>query len=1011
VKRALSRLGMCLALIVAFAVWSGNALAAGDVVISQVYGGGGNSGATYTNDFIELTNRTGVDIDLTAWSVQYAASTGTNWSRTNLVGSIPAGGTYLIQESAGTGGTTPLPSPRVTGTIAMAAGAGKVVLVASQTTIASGTVCPAVAVDIVGYGSSTTCSESAPTPTLSNTTAAIRKGSGTEDTDSNGADFVVGAPSPHGTPAGGGDGGLTGTPLKIDQIQGSGQVSPQEGETVQTTGVVTALRSTGTARGFWLQDTAPDGDISTSEGIFVFTASTTPPVTVGDGVAVSGTVKEFASAGDLPETELTSPRIVRRSSGNPLPTPIVIGLGGQQPPTSSIVDGIAFDERFEGMLVQLNDIQAVSPVNSFGEVYVVPDNGAGASVLTPRGGLLLQADDDNPEKFRVDDDIFGAPEGSMAKEDVGARAAGPQVGVMDYAFSDYTIHLLHRPVWTPSTNERETTTITGGDDVLTVATFNVENLAPQDPASKYAGLADVLVNRLRAPDVVALEEVQDNSGGADDGVVDSRQTLDKLRDAVVAAGGPVYDYRWIDPANDQDGGQPGGNIRVVFFFRTDVPGLLFAPGDPGDSTSSEQVVGSGADTTLRYNPGRIDPTSSAWTSSRKPLVGHFVFNGHSVFVVANHFNSKLGDDPAWGAQQPPVRGSEVQRHEQATEVKDFVSTLFAANANANVIVLGDLNDFQFSDTLSILEQAGLHALIDDLPLAERYSYVFEGNSQAIDHMLAGGGLLSRPRAYDPVHVNAEFATQVSDHDPQVGGFTLDGPIVTANGPYTVDEGSTAKLVASGSDPSGGALSYRWDLDGDGVYETAGASPAFSAADGPATRTVAVRATAPDGAIATSSALVQVQNVAPSAVFTAPAALNAPAAIVLGLSGATDPSAADTAAGFEFAFDCGDGLGAWSTASTTSCPTSDVGTRTVRGAIRDRDGGVTTYTATVDVSVTVDSLCATVKEWAKNAGETTSLCVKLQNGQIDAFAHELDAQAGKAFTVEQAALLKLLAARL
>jgi hypothetical protein len=344
-------------------------------------------------------------------------------------------------------------------------------------------------------------------------------------------------------------------------------------------------------------------------------------------------------------------------------------------------------------------------------------------------------------------------------------------------------------------------------------------------------------------------------------------------------------------------------------------------------------------------------------------------------------------------------------------VKSFVSTLFAANPDANVIVLGDLNDFQFSDTLSILEQAGLHALIDDLPLAERYSYVFQGNSQAIDHMLAGGGLLPRPRAYDPVHVNAEFATQVSDHDPQVAGFTLDGPTVSANGPYTVDEGSTTTLTASGSDPSGGALSYRWDLDGDGVYETVGATPAFSVADGPATRTVALIATAPDGATATSSAVVEVKNVAPSAVLTAPASVNAPSPILLELAAATDPSAADTAAGFEYAFDCGDGFGSWSAVATASCPTTDVGTRTVRGAIRDRDGGVTTYTAIVAISVSVDSLCATIRGWAKNAGQANSLCVKLQHGQIEAFAHEVDAQTGKAFTSDQAALLKRLAARL
>src|SRR3954451_20865429 len=404
------RLATCLAFVVASAVCSGNAFAAGAVVISQVYGGGGNAGAPFTNDYIELTNRTDADLDLREWSVQYAATGGTSWQRTNLTGTIPAHGTYLIAEAAGNNPSTPLPAPNDTGTIPMAAGAGKVVLIASHDTITSGTSCPAASlgvVDLVGYGTATNCFEGAPTANLSNSTAALRKADGTQDTDSNANDFAVGAPAPHG--GGGGGGGPVGTPLKIHAIQGAGQESPHVNELVQTSGIVTAVRSTGSARGFWIQDPSPDADPSTSEGILVFTAGTTPTAVPGDEVTVTGTVNEFASAGDLRETELTGPTVTIPSHGNALPAPVVIGAGGEQPPTTTVVDGIAFDERFEGMLVQLNDIQAVSPVNSFVEVYVVPDNGADASVLTPRGGILLQADDANPEKFRVDDDVFTAP--------------------------------------------------------------------------------------------------------------------------------------------------------------------------------------------------------------------------------------------------------------------------------------------------------------------------------------------------------------------------------------------------------------------------------------------------------------------------------------------------------------------------------------------------------------------------------------------------------------------------
>ncbi len=183
-------------LAVTLVVMVGPAQGAGsaNVVISQVYGGGGNSGATYKNDFIELFNRGTDPVDLSAWSVQYASSGGSSWSKTNLSGVIQPGHYYLIQEAQGAGGTVSLPAPEATGTIAMCGTAGKVALVASQTNLSGS--CPA-AVDFVGFGTAATCFEgSGPTATLSNTTAALRAGNGCVDTDNNNADFATGAPNP-----------------------------------------------------------------------------------------------------------------------------------------------------------------------------------------------------------------------------------------------------------------------------------------------------------------------------------------------------------------------------------------------------------------------------------------------------------------------------------------------------------------------------------------------------------------------------------------------------------------------------------------------------------------------------------------------------------------------------------------------------------------------------------------------------------------------------------------------
>jgi len=163
------------------------------LVISQVYGGGGNSGSTYKNDFIELFNPGAASVPLAGWSVQYTSAAGTSWQVTALSGSIPAGGYYLVQEAQGSGGTTVLPTPDATGTIPMGATAGKVALVASTTAL-SGT-CPA-AVDAVSFGTTATDCGAKTTPAPSNSTAAVRGSQGCDYTKDLSLDFAVAAPTP-----------------------------------------------------------------------------------------------------------------------------------------------------------------------------------------------------------------------------------------------------------------------------------------------------------------------------------------------------------------------------------------------------------------------------------------------------------------------------------------------------------------------------------------------------------------------------------------------------------------------------------------------------------------------------------------------------------------------------------------------------------------------------------------------------------------------------------------------
>ena len=161
-----------------------------DVVISAVYGGGGNSSAPFQNDFIELYNRSGADVDLTGWSVQYTSKAGTNgWTATMLSGVIKAGGYYLVAEAGGATGM-PLPAPDATGTIAMSSTDGTIALVMAAAALPAG--CPAAgaAIDVVGYGAAM-CNEGTSTPALSNTKSATRKNGGCSDTNVNSADFNV----------------------------------------------------------------------------------------------------------------------------------------------------------------------------------------------------------------------------------------------------------------------------------------------------------------------------------------------------------------------------------------------------------------------------------------------------------------------------------------------------------------------------------------------------------------------------------------------------------------------------------------------------------------------------------------------------------------------------------------------------------------------------------------------------------------------------------------------------
>ncbi|WP_406322108.1 endonuclease/exonuclease/phosphatase family protein [Streptomyces sp. NBC_00519] len=572
--------------------------------------------------------------------------------------------------------------------------------------------------------------------------------------------------------------------MRIHDIQGSTRTSPYAGQKVtDVAGIVTGVRTYGSSKGFWIQDPNPDDNPATSEGVFVFTSSA-PKVAVGDSVTVTGTVSEFVpggtSSGNQSLTEITKPTVTVVSSGNAVPAATVIdakSVPSRYTPAgdtaaNNSVNGLTlqpkkyaldFYESLEGMNVQVRNTRVVTATDPYTELWVTVKSHENP---TRRGGTLYGSyDSQNTGRLQIQS--LGAT-AAFPVANVGDTLTGTTTGPMDYnQFGGYTLVANEIGTLKSGGLTRETTKKQSRGE-LAVATYNVENLDPSDKT--FDAHAAAIVNNLQSPDIVSLEEIQDNNGATDDGTVAADVTVNKLIDAIVAAGGPKYDWRSINPVNDQDGGEPGGNIRQVFLFNPER--VSFTDRAGGDSTTAVGVTKVQGKAQLTASPGRVAPADDAWKSSRKPLAAEFVFHGKTVFVIANHLNSKGGDQGLTAQYQPVVRSSEIQRHAQATLVNAFVKNILDVQKNADVIALGDMNDFEFSGTAQILEGDGaLWSAIKSLPRSERYTYDYQGNQQVLDQILISPAIRRGcDFAYDSVHVNSEFNDQISDHDPQVLRF-------------------------------------------------------------------------------------------------------------------------------------------------------------------------------------------------------------------------------------------------
>jgi predicted extracellular nuclease len=600
----------------------------------------------------------------------------------------------------------------------------------------------------------------------------------------------------------------------IHDIQGNGAASPLAGQAVNTRGIVTGRKS----NGFFVQaaDADCDADPATSEGIFVFTGSA-PSVAaaVGNFVQVSGTVAEFVPAADplqAPMTELTSPSVLAISTGNPLPSAMM--LDATFPAPTGAVDQL---ERYEGMRVTASSFTVVAPTrgsvnqanatggsNGIFNVVVTgnerPFREAGIQMPDPDpvGSIAAAIPrwDFNPELLTVDSDAIGAPQLNLA---TGATITG-LTGPLDFGFRRYTI--LAEAGAVASGGQLPEGVRAPTEDEFTVASYNLQRFfdTSDDPATsdaiptaaafdkRLAKASLAIRDYLHAPDVVGVQEVENLA------------TLQAIAARVSADAVAAYQADPQYSAILLEGNDIGG---------IDVGLLVKTAGEYAPRVEVLSVEQLGKDTTW------TDPSDGAehLLNDRPPLLAKLVVHyadGREVplTVVVVHQRSLDGvnSEDADGAT---TEGDRVRqkRQRQAEFLAGEIQARQAADADEHIVVLGDFNAFEFNDgyadALNVVAGTpsaddatavtgdGADLVNPDLANlrsfggANDYSYVFEGNAQSLDHMLANEALLGDVGAVELAHAhfNADFPeilrgdattpSRLSDHDPMVAYFAVD----------------------------------------------------------------------------------------------------------------------------------------------------------------------------------------------------------------------------------------------
>jgi 5'-nucleotidase len=779
------------------------------VVINEVYGGGGNSGAPYNRDFVELVNRSSSAVSLAGWSVQYASAAGTSWTnKVNLAGTLAPGATYVVGGASGSNGAA-LPRVDAEGTINLSATAGKVALVNSTTGLsgcagkADANPCSALSsvVDFVGFGGANDWAGSAAAPAASNATSVARKG--TQNTPDNSLDFVGGAPTPGGGSSTEPDPDPVPQQRSIAEIQGTGASSPLVGQTVTTRGVVTAAYPTGGFHGFFLQTqgTGPEPSANgASDGVFVFQSGSSTPLdadaVVGNYVEVTGKVSEFGGL-----TELTAAPADITDAGDTFSP--VQALTVPWPATD------AARESLEGMLFQPTGDYTVTNTygtNQYGEVglavgdhpllqnteVATPGSAEADAVVADNAKRLVTLDDGASSNFTASSystgtcgtrpvpcllnaDLTPAYVSNTKPVRVGAAATFTKPVVVDYRFD----------LWRFQPTEQ----VVGPENAASPVSFaDTRTAAPDEADINQRGTADLKVASFNVLNYFT------DLGDADPSCVayyDRDSSGDTVRDGCDRRG--AWDSADLARQTEKE-------VSAINALDADVVGLMEVEnsakfGHPRDETLSRLVaalnekagagtwafVPSSTDlppieqqdfitTAMIYKPAtvmRVDRSralgdqsgsTQAFGNAREPIAQTFKAKygkGDKFLFVVNHFKSKGSAGPFPGDKDTgDGQGSSVtSRILQAQALRDWVPGVAAQYGAKAVVMAGDYNSYTKEDPLDVLYKAG-YTDVGSTFDPTSYSYSFSGLSGSLDHILVNDHALRMSTGADHWNINS-----------------------------------------------------------------------------------------------------------------------------------------------------------------------------------------------------------------------------------------------------------------